>query len=131
MPSTAISILDGLSTSVAIKSPVAAITAGNITLAGLQGHAEDDRILVWLQTNPVENGIYSASTGSWTRTKDFDGNRDARKGTLVPVQDSAILYRVTTANPIIIGTSSITFQALGPTQTQGDIVAAAASDGYG
>lgn len=121
MPSTATSILDGLSTSVAVKAPVAATTSVNITLAGLQGHTEDDRILVWQQSTASENGIYAASSGSWTRTKDFDGNRDVRKGTLIPVEGSAILYRVTSSNPIIIGTSSISFEALGPTQTQGDI----------
>lgn len=121
MPSTATSILDGLSTSVAVKAPVAATTSGNITLAGLQGNTEDDRVLVWLQTTASENGIYAASSGSWTRTKDFDGNRDVRKGTLIPVEDSSILYRVTTSNPIVIGTSSIAFEALGPTLTQSDI----------
>lgn len=121
MPSTATSILDGLSTSTAVKAPVAAVTNVNITLAGLQGHDEDDRILVWQQSTESENGIYAASSGSWTRTKDFDGNRDVRRGTLIPVEGSAILYRVTTSNPIVIGTSSISFEALGPTQTQGDI----------
>lgn len=121
MPSTATAILDGLSTSTAVKAPVAATTSGNITLAGLQGYTEDDRILVWQQSTASENGIYGASSGSWTRTKDFDGNRDVRKGTLIPVEGSAILYRVTSSNPIIIGTSSISFEALGPTQTQGDI----------
>lgn len=77
--------------------------------------------LVWQQTTASQNGIYSVSSGSWTRTKDFDGNREVRKGTLVPVEGSAIMYRVTTSNPIVIGTSSIAFEAIGPTQTQGDI----------
>lgn len=118
MPSTATSILDGLSTSVAVKPPCRTVATSNITLAGLQtisGYTtvEDDRVLVKGQTDPVENGIYMASTGSWTRAKDADGNRDLVQGTVVRVRSATIdgaEYELTTANPIVIGTTALVFE---------------------
>lgn len=118
MPSTATSILDGLSTSVAVKAPCRTVSSSNIALAGLQTIAgyttvENDRVLVIGQTNPVENGIYMASTGSWTRSRDADGNRDLVQGTIVLVRSAGAdgaIYELTTANPIVIGTSALTFE---------------------
>lgn len=117
MPSTATSILDGLSTSVAVKAPCRTVATSNITLSGLQtisGYTtvEDDRVLVKGQTNAVDNGIYMASTGSWTRAKDADGNRDLVQGTRVLIRSTTIdgvEYELTTANPIVIGTTELTF----------------------
>lgn len=138
MPSTATSILDGLSTSVAVKAPCRTVATSNITLAGLQtisGYTtvEDDRVLVKGQTDPVENGIYMASTGNWTRAKDADGNRDLVQGTVVRVRSSlatGIEYELTTANPITIGTTALTFElryGANATydQTEGEIAASA------
>jgi len=117
MPSTATSILDGLSTSVAVKAPCRTVATTNITLAGLQtisGYTteENDRVLVKGQTNPVDNGIYMASTGSWTRAKDADGNRDLVQGTRVIIRSATVdgvEYELTTANPIVIGTTAQTW----------------------
>lgn len=117
MPSTATSILDGLSTSVAVKAPCRTVATSNITLSGLQtisGYTtvENDRVLVKGQTNAVDNGIYMASTGSWTRAKDADGNRDLVQGTRVLVRSTAAdgaEYELTTANPIVIGTTALAF----------------------
>jgi hypothetical protein len=112
MPSTATSMLDGLSTSVAVKAPCAGVEAYNITLSGLQGYTADDRVLVIGQTDASENGIYSASTGSWTRTLDADGNRDLVRGTLVIVRSDVIegaIYELTSESPSI-DTSDITFE---------------------
>lgn len=112
-------MLDGLSTSVAVKAPVIAVASGNVTLAGLQTIGsrvleEDDRVLLTAQTDATENGIWSATTGDWTRTRDFDGNRDVVNGTLIPyVVDSTVgaLYQVTSDDdPIIIGTSELTIE---------------------
>lgn len=127
MPSTATSILDGLSTSVAVKAPVKAVSSGNLTLSGEQtvggvACVEGDRVLAKNQGTTTENGIYVVSTGSWTRAKDFDGRRDIVKGTLVPYEGSTnVLYRVTSANPVTIGTSAITFEAAIANLTQSDI----------
>lgn len=57
------------------KAPVRTLSSGNVTLSGLQtvsGVAlnEGDRVLLWVQTNGAENGIYNASAGAWTRSSD-------------------------------------------------------------
>jgi hypothetical protein len=119
MPATVTDRLSGLTTSVAIKAPCKVATTANITLYGEQtvnsvAVVEGDRVLVKDQTNGWENGIYVVSTGTWSRAKDFDGNRDVVQGTIVLVRPAApgtLFYEVQTANPIIIGTSVITFAA--------------------
>lgn len=119
MPATASDRLNGLTTSVAVKAPVAAVSDANLTLSGLQtvggvALAENDRVLVKDQTDSSENGVYLASTSDWVRAKDFDGARDVVKGTLVVYSgDSSIYYRVTSSNPIFVGTSDIDFEAVG------------------
>jgi hypothetical protein len=117
MPSTATSILDGLSTSVAVKAPCRTVATSNITLSGLQTIGgvtvvADDRVLVVGQTTASENGIYLASSGAWSRATDADGNRDLVRGTLVLVTglENGIGYELTTANPITIGTTSQTWE---------------------
>lgn len=113
MPSTSTDRIDGLMTSVAVKAPCVAVELANITLAGLQGYTEGDRVLCVGQTSGIENGIYNASTGSWIRAKDFDGNRDVVQGTRIlvafPASSPASEYELTTANPIVIGTTALTF----------------------
>ena len=134
MVSTAISRIDGVSTSTAIKSPVHAVATTNITLSGLQtvgGVTLDGdtlyRVLLTAQTDTTQNGIYDASTGSWTRSDDFDGAGDVVKGTIVvaPVSSPMYYYRVTSSNPIVPGTSAITFS----TQTGLDTLIADLANG--
>lgn len=119
MGSTVTDRITGLSTSVAIKAPVQAITQGDITLYGLDvqaggGWAESlvagNRVLVKDQSNAVENGIYIAHTTGWRRARDFNGYRDAVQGTAVPLASTGDRYRVVTEDPIIIGSSEIEFQ---------------------
>jgi hypothetical protein len=108
---------DGLSSSVAVKGPVRAATTANITLSGEQtidgvSIVDGDRVLVKNQTTAADNGIYVASTGVWNRAKDFSSNRDVKQGTAVLVTGGATngpLWWVTTADPITIGTTSLTF----------------------
>ncbi len=126
MPSTVTNRLQGLTTSVAVKAPVSTVSVANITLAGLQTfdgvtQTEGSRHLAVAQTVASENGIYNASTGSWTRATDFDGSLDAVKGTLVLTNDeSDIAYRVTSNDPTI-GTDSIDFEAVTLVMTQAGI----------
>lgn len=117
MATTATSQIQGITINEAIKAPCRTVSTTNIALAGLQTIngvvlAEGNRVLVAGQSNTTENGIYNASTSSWQRSKDFDGNRDVVQGTICPVVNGASgsnLFEVTTANPIRIDITSITF----------------------
>lgn len=114
--------LDGLNSATAIKGPCRVATTANITLSGLQtvdgvSLAADDRVLVKNQTSSVDNGIYIVSTGLWRRSKDFAGNRDVKKGTQVFVTSGTTyaetIWYVTSADPITIDTTAITFASSG------------------
>ena len=118
MASTAIDRLDGLSSSTAIKGPCRVATTANITLSGLQTIdgvtlVADDRVLVKNQTDTIDNGIYIASVSGWRRSRDFYGARDVIKGTRVYVNEGNVGsesgWLVTTANPVVVGTSNIVF----------------------
>lgn len=109
--------LNGIGGDLAVKAPVRAVSTANLTLSGLQTVGgvvlvEGDRVLVKDQTSSVDNGIYNASTGAWTRATDFDGNRDVVQGTIIPPNSGStyLYYRVTTANPIVIGTTLLTIE---------------------
>lgn len=118
MPSTMNDLVGGISTSVAVKAPVKAVAISNITLSGEQtvngvACVAGDRVLVTAQSSSVNNGIYDVSTSAWTRSRDFDGARDIVKGTLVVSNNgTTMFYRVTTDNPILVGTSDITFEGI-------------------
>lgn len=85
--------LAGASSSLAFKAPCRLATTANITLEDFQTvdgvlptsteHPDLRRILVKNQTDAAENGLYTMDTGTWERTKDFDGNNDFRQGTRV------------------------------------------------
>lgn len=109
--------LEGSNSSLAVKAPVRSVCTTNITASGLSAittidgsltPAANDRFLLAGQTSSVDNGIYIASTGDWTRAPDFDTNRDVRKGTLIVTQ-SGLMYRLTASDPIVIGTTALTF----------------------
>lgn len=116
MTSIAIDRNDGLSSATAIKGPVRCVTTTAITLSGLQTIdgvvlSVNDRVLVAVTGGSVDNGIWVVDTGSWRRAKDFAGNRDVRKGTLIYVTDGTAYagsgWVVNTNNPITIGTTVI------------------------
>lgn len=105
--------LRGLTAAVAIKAPVATVATSNLTLSGEQtvstvACVTGDRVLATAQTSSVDNGIWVVSTGAWSRATDFNGSTDVRKGTVVLVADGTS-WRITTSDPITIGTSSLTF----------------------
>lgn len=115
----------------AIKSPCVAATTANITLAALQtidgvSLAENDRVLVKNQSTVSENGIYAASSGNWSRTRDFDGAYDVVTGTVVYIAsgstNSGHSYLVSTTGDILPGASNIAF-----TQDQGTVAAGVAT----
>jgi len=119
MASTIQDVINSVSTSVAVKAPCKVATTANITLSGQQtidgvAVVTGDRVLVRSQTDSVDNGIWEVSTSSWTRTDDFDGNRDVVKGTIIIVNSGTVngnkAFSVVTSDPIVIGTTAITFQ---------------------
>ncbi len=130
----AASRIQGLQSSVAIKAPVRCATTANITLSGLQtvdgiSLAADDRVLVWMQTDSSENGLYYADTGPWTRCPDLDGPRDLVFGTMVPVASGTLygelLFKVTTADPEI--GDNLAFEQMAELATAEDASASAAA----
>jgi hypothetical protein len=95
---------DMLAVGVHPKAAVKVATTGNIspfpptgltgtTIDGFSGFTSGDRILIKDQTNQIENGVYSASTGIWGRTADFDGSPSGEtlQGSLIPVVTGATL----------------------------------------
>lgn len=114
--------INGLTGSIAVKAPVKVATTANITLSGEQtidsvaltsDETPRQRVLVKDQTTGSENGIYDVNSGAWTRSPDFDGDRDAANGTQVLVAEGATpfgkLYYLSATNPVDIGTDSLTF----------------------
>lgn len=108
----------GINSGAAVKVPCRCATTAAITLNGLQPIdgitvAADDRVLVKNQASSIANGIYSASTGNWLRAPDFDGKFDVKSGTLVLVNggtaNGSRSWRLTTADPVTIGSSALTF----------------------
>jgi hypothetical protein len=95
--------------------------SGLVTLDGIALNA-GDRVLVKDQADQTTNGIYAASSGNWVRTSDamnssqfFDG-----MGVMVSVgaQNAATLFLCTTTDdPVIIGTSLISFVSLSTINT--------------
>ena len=120
--------LQGALAGLATKRPCRAATTGNVTLSGYQtidnvtflsgdeAAGYNMRVLVRAQTDSKQNGIYLANSGSWTREKDFDGNTDFCKGTLVFVTDGSTygrtFFQVTSADPQSVGDAAITFLAI-------------------
>lgn len=113
--------INGFNSAVALKAPVAACATAEIVLAGEQSIdgvslVDGDRVLVTQQSNPVDNGIYVVTTSNWSRAKDFNGHRDAVKGTRVAITDGEIYAgyeaQLTTENPVQIGASELIFVLL-------------------
>jgi len=112
--------INGLNQGVAYKAPVRVATTANITLSGAQtidgvAVVADDRVLVKDQTDQTQNGIYIASDSGWSRSADFDGNRDVTEGTMFIVlygsTSAGWFYKLTTtSDPVVFGTDNITFE---------------------
>lgn len=100
------------------KVPVRAATTAAVVLSGEQtvdgvALVTNDRVLVKNQASGVNNGIYIVDTGSWSRAPDFDGAYDIVRGSIMRVNEGTSnvgsFWEVTTADPITIGTTSLSF----------------------
>lgn len=127
--------LAGLNGSVGFKAPCRVATTAAITLSGEQtidgvAIVAGDRVLVKNQSSGVENGIYNAGTGAWSRAIDFDGARDARNGTMVYVTSGSTnndtIFAMSATDPVTVGTTAMTFAAA---DVSGPPVTLTASDG--
>ena len=92
-----------------------------------------DRILVTGQSAGAENGLYkvsvvgSGSNGTWIRTRDGDDTGDITAGMITYIESGSTYadktYKLTTDNPITIGSTALTFEeqasaAVGGSDTQ-------------
>ncbi len=104
------------------KQSVRAISTANITLSGTQTIdgvtlVVGDRVLVAGQSTGSQNGIYLVASGAWTRTVDADGAGEITANMAVFVEEGTVnadtQWRLTTNNPITIGTTALVFQQFG------------------
>lgn len=101
-----------------VKASVRVATTANITLSGSQTIdgvvvSSGDRVLVKNQTAGSQNGIYDVATGAWTRSTDSDTSTEFNSGAFTFIEEGTVGagkgYVLTTANPITLGTTSLTF----------------------
>lgn len=101
-----------------VKASCRVSTTANITLSGTQtidGVAVivGDRVLVKNQTTASNNGIYDVASGGWTRSADSDTSTEFDSGAFTFIEEGTVNagkgYVLTTANPITLGVTSLTF----------------------
>lgn len=129
--------IHGVAGGLAIKAPVRVATTANIALSGLQTIdgvvlVDQDRVLVKNQTTGADNGIWVATTSSWSRALDFNGALDVVQGTFVRVTSGATnqrtMWELTTASPVV-GTSSLTFASANDVDLVASLAGTAAGQG--
>jgi hypothetical protein len=107
------------------KASCRVVTTTNITLSGGAPNVYDsvnlaagDRILVAGQSTASQNGIYIVQTvgtggnGTWIRSFDANTSDRVTPGLTTNIEDGTYVgkaWRLTTGNPIILGTTSLTF----------------------
>lgn len=101
-----------------MKIPCIAATTAGITLSGFQtidgvGVTGGDRVLVKNQSTSSENGIYIVQSSDWYRAADMSSNDDVYEGVLVLINQGSTyadqIYYLNTPNPIVLGSTSLTF----------------------
>lgn len=108
------------------KQAVRVIQRTNIELSGGApssvdgvGLSTNDRILVTGQDSGAQNGIYrvqtlgAGSNGTWVRTSDANSDGEIEAGMIIMVTEGEVYkdtqWKLTTNNPIVIGTTPLTF----------------------
>lgn len=101
-----------------VKASVRAATTANITLSGTQtidgvALVAGDRVLVKNQTTGSNNGIYVVASGAWSRATDADTSAKVTAGMFTFIEEGTTLsgtgWVCNTANPITLGTTSLSF----------------------
>jgi hypothetical protein len=107
------------------KASCRIVTTTNITLSGGAPNTYDgvslaagDRILVAGQSTASQNGIYivqtlgAGSNGTWVRSFDANSSDRVTPGLTTTIEDGTYVgkaWRLTTGNPITLGTTNLTF----------------------
>lgn len=126
-------------------APVTVATTENITLSGLQTVdgvllSPGDRVLVKDQTLAVDNGIFVASAGGWSRASDFDSADEIVTGATVRVVSGLAhggwTFALLTPSPVEIGSSEIEWDGAHPAaqryfETAADMLIAPVGSGFG
>lgn len=87
-------------------------TTGNIALTGVVlvdgvNTTTGDRILVGAQTDPIQNGIYVAAAGAWTRAADFPAGTSSDRTVYVEgglIYNYRSVFRINSINPGTVAT---------------------------
>jgi hypothetical protein len=107
------------------KLPCKVATIGNITLSAPQtidgiSVVAGDRVLVLQQSTGSNNGIYIVNAGAWERAIDMSLTDDVFSGVEIYVNSGSTYagktFVLTTSNPIILGSTVLTFQQVSGTQ---------------
>ena len=100
------------------KDNVETVATANVTLSGEQTIngvlTSTSRIGVVGQSAPAENGIYVTAAGAWSRATDADEDAEVTNGLAFVVSGAGstkveFRYILTTADPITIGVTDLTF----------------------
>ncbi len=105
-------------------------TTGNIALSGAQtidgvSAVVGDRVLVCAQNDAKSNGVYSVSTGPWTRALDFNTDENILPTALITVSEGAThkdTVWMLTNDSIALGTTSLAFAKILPDESARTIV---------
>jgi hypothetical protein len=90
-------------------------TGGLLTIDGV-ALTDGQRVLVWQQTVPADNGIYIAHSGAWTRASDFNSPENILSGSTIAVIQGAqyrkSIFQLTTTGQITVGTTALTIERI-------------------
>lgn len=120
------------------KESVRAVATSNITLSGAQtidgvSCVAGDRVLVAGQTTGANNGIYVVAAGAWARATDADVSAEVTSGLAVFASEGSSngdkIWQLTTNDPITLGTTALTFVAVGSGSGSVNKYAASIGDG--
>lgn len=104
---------------------VDAVATTAITLSGEQtidgvSLVAGDRVLAIAQADGKTNGVYAVAAGAWSRATGMDASAEVISGTFVRVLTGTEYgdtgYVLTTPDPIVLGTTSLTFTTTTPVQ---------------
>ena len=101
------------------KESVRVATTANITLSGTQtidgvSVIAGNRVLVKNQNTAADNGLYLCAAGPWSRSLDSDTSEKVTSGCRTYIEEGAVNAKtqwvLTTANPIVLGSTGLTFE---------------------